>query len=669
MGANLPRRRMSSVQKAEEEVAAAVDAAVAALPTIEKEAAARTAVDKIMAKVERAPGGREERRPATGRRRRPPQSPAATVVRLDGLEVTQEVQDLPHSVPLVANKATLVRAYLSRPGSAVTVRGELKVARTPFGPWRRVPSLGTALLAPSRAGSTLADLRSRRADLRYSLNFWLPAELVDTAGALYVRLGTLRRAKGMAAVPSVAHVRRHRFTLSAGVPMRLRLVLLPYVMGGVTHTPSATDVAHLRSYLGRAYPVEQVQMMTTTVPAAPAPPFTAAQVNAQLAAIRAVDVATGTDARTHYYGMVSDGGFFMRGQAAGIPGTPQPETVASGPTGATGFAWDTDGSWGDWYGAHELGHTLGRLHAEFCGAGGGGPYPFDNGQLSNSDEAFVGLDAGDGVLGLPLRVMNPITSHDVMSYCDDQWLSSFTYSGIYDRLIAEDALAAGATPSGAMPMGAGRRAGGRSLSMRLFAAVNLDRTEGTISAVLPTSLVGPAPEAAAGAEQAGRVRAQVLDSDGDVIADTPVPFVRSSCEDPDEDLTGTVDAELPDGQGATHVRLLVDDAVVAEYDVGGAAARPSSPRAGSGGADRGAPDEGGRTARLTWDAAGAPASQRYVVQVSQQEGVWETVAVGIAEPEFDLPLDHIDADEVSVRILATTGMGVVEVETERIAVR
>jgi hypothetical protein len=314
------------------------------------------------------------------------------------------------------------------------------------------------------------------------------------------------------------------------------------------------------------------------------------------------------------------------------------------------------------------------LHAEFCGAGGGGPYPFTDGQLSNADEAFVGLDAGDVSLGLPLRVMNPITSHDVMTYCDDQWLSSFTYSGIYDRLVAENALAAGTTPAGttsagAIPRAARRGAQGRSLGMRLFAAVNLDRTEGSISAVLPSSLVGPAPDAEAGAEPAGRVRAQVLDADGTVLDDSPVPFVRSSCEDPDEDETGTVDAELPDVKGAARVRLLVDDAVVAEHEVGGRAAPPSGPTAEARtGATRG-PAEAAGVAHLTWEAAGAPASQRYVVQVSKEEGVWETVAVGLADPEFDLPLDQIDADEVSVRILATTGTGVVEVETERIAVR
>ena len=159
--------------------------------------------------------------------------------------------------------------------------------------------------------------------------------------------------------------------------------------------------------------------------------------------------------------MVSDGGFFMRGLASGIPQTPQPGTVASGPTGPSTFGWDADGSYGDWYGGHELGHTVGRFHAEFCGAIGGAAYPFPNGQLSKADEAYVGIDVGDADLGLPMRVMGGVDSHDVMSYCDDQWLSSFTYGGVYDRLVAEDALPAGAGggPAAAAAMDRCRRRG------------------------------------------------------------------------------------------------------------------------------------------------------------------------------------------------------------------
>jgi hypothetical protein len=362
------------------------------------------------------------------------------IVFLDALEVTQEVQDLAHSVPLVAEKPTIVRAYLRYAPGPVEVRGELRLARTPFGPWQAVVSVGPAQLDPARSGGSLAELRSRRANLDFSLNFRVPADLT-TAGTLWLRIGPIRRTTGTP-LPSLAGLPLRTVTFRQPAPMRMRLIRLRYTMGTppVTHEPSPTDIALIESWLRRAYPIARLELTTTTVTATPAPPFTADQINAQLIALRAVDVSTGTDARTHYYGMVANSGFFMRGKASGIPQIPQPGTVASGPTGPGDFGWDFDGSFGDWYGAHELGHTLGRFHAEFCNAGGGAPYPFPDGQLSDADEAFVGIDVGDPGVGLPMRVIGGIDSHDVMSYCDDQWLSSFTYGGVYDRLVAEDAL-------------------------------------------------------------------------------------------------------------------------------------------------------------------------------------------------------------------------------------
>jgi hypothetical protein len=58
-----------------------------------------------------------------------------------------------------------------------------------------------------------------------------------------------------------------------------------------------------------------------------------------------------------------------------------------------------------------------------------------------------------------------------------------------------------------------------------------------------------------------------------------------------------------------------------------------------------------------------------MVQVSQEEGVWETVAVGLVDTALNLPSNRFDADEVTVRILATTGTGTVEVETEQVRIR
>lgn len=132
----------------------------------------------------------------------------------------------------------------------------------------------------------------------------------------------------------------------------------------------------LLSWLRRGYPTANVEWSVHTLnwPTAN-PPWTlpdssagCGEVNNALATQRTLD---GSPPRWRYYGLVIDTAGFMRGCAAGIPAY-----IASGPTGTGNWGWDFDGSYGDWYGAHELGHTYGRGHANFCGAEGGPSYPF-----------------------------------------------------------------------------------------------------------------------------------------------------------------------------------------------------------------------------------------------------------------------------------------------------
>jgi len=664
MGRMKPEVELPDSVREEVALAQAVEEAVACVAPPQRADASdtetATVVEQVLAELAAATGG-----PA------PEAGPAITmpIVFLDALEVTQEVQDLAHSVPLIAGKPTIVRAYLRYAPGPVEVRGELRMARSQFGPWQTVASLGPAQLDPARSGGSLAELRSRRANLGFSLNFRVPANLT-TAGTLWMRMapGPVWRTTGTP-LASLAWLPVRTVTFRQAVPLRMRLVRLRYTMGTppVTHEPGATDVAFIESWLRRAYPIAQLQLTTTTASATPTPPFDASLINAQLIALRAVDVGTGTDARTHYYGMVADSGFFMRGLASGIPQTPDPATVAAGPTGPSTFGWDFDGSYGDWYGGHELGHTFGRFHAEFCGAVLGAAYPFANGQLSDADEAFVGIDVGDPAVGLPMRVMGGIDCHDVMSYCDDQWLSSFTYSGVYDRLVAEDALPAGATDGPAAATMLTGAEGARPLGMRLIAALNLTRTSGSITAVLPAAGGGDAP--ARGAEPY-ETTVRILDGSGAILDERPVPFQRSVREDPDEDVTGVVDVVLPTLEGAASIELLVDGQVVDSYPVGGEPApggelvRADREAAGPGG---GTP---GGTLELRWAVPEAPPGQRYIVQVSDDAGAtWQTVAVGLAEPAVTLTSDDLKGDEVSVRILATTGSGTTVVSTDTVPVR
>jgi hypothetical protein len=78
--------------------------------------------------------------------------------------------------------------------------------------------------------------------------------------------------------------------------------------------------------------------------------------------------------------------------------------------------------------AHELGHNHGRNHAPCVPKGG---------TISGVDPKYPFPDGRTGVIGFDSRtkVMMPAdTSTDLMGYCNNVWLSEYTYGGITDRV-------------------------------------------------------------------------------------------------------------------------------------------------------------------------------------------------------------------------------------------
>jgi hypothetical protein len=154
------------------------------------------------------------------------------------------------------------------------------------------------------------------------------------------------------------------------------------------------------------------------------------------------------------------------------------------------------------------------------------------------------------------------------------------------------------------------------------------------------------------------VTVRIRDVDGAILDDRPVAFVRSTCEDPGDDVTGVVDAVLLAVDGVASIELLVDGHVVDSQPVGGAAApigeleRVDREAAGPGEAPGGALE-------LRWGAPDAPPGQRYVVQISDDAGAtWRTVAVGQVEPALTLPPDKLTGDEITGRSGRDDGDGI-----------
>ncbi len=174
-------------------------------------------------------------------------------------------------------------------------------------------------------------------------------------------------------------------------------------------------------------------------------------------------VNTGLSPNAFYYGMISDtSNYFPRGQA-------RFDRISVGPAGtpgqffSLGQGWDTDGTYADWYAAHEIGHTLGRAHPnagsddpdtanvfENCGhSRSDSAYPYGSintarTPIGPSDNTMEGFDIGIPLFGnitMGRAVLPSNNWNDVMSYCANKWISDYTYTAMYNFLIAHPSLA------------------------------------------------------------------------------------------------------------------------------------------------------------------------------------------------------------------------------------
>lgn len=374
-----------------------------------------------------------------------------------GFEVTQAIQNMAHAVRLIAGKTTVVRVYVQPRGltSNMRVRGEIVISTTPGAPGSYTASANEISLRATQH-PTLAE---QRRDAALTLNFVLPSPPV---GPISIRLKRIQPVLGGNDFP-ILPADEMKVEFAAAPILRMRVLGFRYTDPKQNppqkFAPDATHFDHLKSYLTRAYPSQGLDWSQAVVDAPTnfVPPFSGQQLpdgsdplwwallgilHQQLLTIRQADIDAGWDPRTHYYGLVSDHSGFFRGASNDVPTAPAPNTIAVGPCGKAGAGfWDDDGSYGDWYGAHELAHTFGRFHPGFCDQSSDDPhFPHPGGALSDAGQDCVGFDVGDASLNLPMRAYPRENWNDFMTYCDRQWVSKYTYDGLFDRLVAEDSL-------------------------------------------------------------------------------------------------------------------------------------------------------------------------------------------------------------------------------------
>ncbi len=323
------------------------------------------------------------------------------------------------SAPIVAGRRALVRVYAST-ASPRAVSAEVEVREG-----ARV--VGVHTLTRNVSGVPRDDDPSSVLDVE------IPATEMTSTASISVRLvdpgGTL--------ATSAPHAAR-----------------LP--RSGRLPDTSAAWQAKVRDLLLALYPIAHLDLSVhDPVPWDDALTFTGnvdfGAVNGMLMDLR---VSDGAPDDAYYYALVAPaatysaycGGSCVTGQSYVVDDPADSDfRVGSG----VGFGSDDSA----WTLAHEVGHELGRYHAPCDTSGADTGYPYANGAIGE-----WGWDPRTGAL------LGPSEASDFMGYCDPEWTSDYTWSAIFDRVVAVHALSARArsphlvvrldTPRGAVVAGA-----------------------------------------------------------------------------------------------------------------------------------------------------------------------------------------------------------------------
>ncbi|HJZ46879.1 MAG TPA: hypothetical protein VKE41_06920, partial [Roseiflexaceae bacterium] len=259
--------------------------------------------------------------------------------------------------------------------------------------------------------------------------------------------------------------------------------------------------------------------------------------------------------------------------------------------------------------AHEIGHNLGRQHAPCDTNQGIDPnYPD-----STASIVQFGVDVSKG------KVLNPNVTKDVMSYCEPQWISDYTYKAIYAALGGKTTAAASPAPAP---------------SLLIRGGIDPDGTASLAPAYDITGVPDIAPASS-------DYRIEFLDAAGKVVASQPVAV--SELEQPHVvrlsggQLVRRDSAQSVRGMNISAPQLAINAVVVAPAQsfaslrlvrAGAVLATRSARLAGPTAAVTAASVErqADGTLLLRWGAPGVPALVRYTADGG---ATWTTLGVDV----------------------------------------
>ena len=329
-------------------------------------------------------------------------------------------------VAIIANRPGLLRVLVTAEDSWVSHPIVARLALT---------QAGKALPAIEQTVSPLGT--STQADLTSSINFDLPGETISTDLTWSISLHETN--KKLASAGDSAHAlypQTGEAPIAANVtgPITLTIVPISYEADGSSRLPDTgeTQLARFRDKMMQLYPVTDVQITvgdpiswTRTVGA------DGTGWDRLLNAIIQKRAQDGVAPSMYYYGLFAPTASFSTYCAQGcvlglspLAMDPMDETSrASLGVGYLGPQAESDITF-----VHEVGHAHGRQHAPCMVQDPDPQYPYTLAELGS-----WGYDDAKKTLLDPTGI-----SRDMMSYCENQWISDYTYQALYDRVRAVD---------------------------------------------------------------------------------------------------------------------------------------------------------------------------------------------------------------------------------------
>lgn len=589
---------------------------------------------------------------------------------LQALEVTQSIQDLDNSVPLVAYKDTVVRAYLTTTGEPQRVTGSLRG-------FRNGVELAGSPLTPVNARGVLVDgdYLSDRGSLSQTLNFELPDSwLAGTIGlALELPGGVTCATPGEGAIPCATAA-----SFGEGLTYDVEYIGFYWNDDGVE---VATTTAQLKEQHERAIsllPVGSDMRYNTRTVELLRP---ATKVNTALSALRVLQHINNSSAPKRWHGV--------------LPGAHPGGTEGGRATGTVAASWLYNDDGQSWTGrgrnrvAHELGHTYGLHHtvkAEengwkdiawiihtakngWCGEEASTRIPdwpywmtTDEGDsrptlsdLSSPRGQAWGMDTRFINTGGPLVLSDPSVVWPLMSYCDSEATNSqmrWITPSDYLHLLGDDL-----DPIGGWSDDTAEAEGADALLVR--GLVDLATSTVTLDPALTT------PGGFTASDPDGTHEIVVRDTEGDVLQ--AVTFTPELPEGDPADgaeatttsealITITIPRDLP-GAATLEVRGEGETLFSTPFSAGAPEATIDVPTTGT-----------AEDVTVTWSSSDPDADElSHTLLYSADDGTtWDVVSLDLDRTTTSIPRWGLPgSDQARFKVIVSDGLHASEAVTER----